>query len=334
MIQSGVLDVVNCWIKYVETKMLKTILSKTSTIEGNDSSGKNILITGASGMIGSALSRTLLTIGYIVYHLKRNKSEGPFYYLQDSDYMHLDPSIPLHGIVNLAGQNISEKRWNRKVKKQIVDSRVKLTHALSEAITKLPTYPKVFLSGSAIGYYGTDETQIFDENSPAGYDFLACLAAKWEAATEKVIQVGIRTVHLRFGLVLNPNGGVLKNLVLPLRLACVGPIGSGRQILSWISLRDTVNILKHLLEEDRFIGPLNFVADQPVSSREFSQALARSIGRFRLPRIPSSLVRLMFGEMADAALLPSANIQSIRMNELELQLADPELDSALNKMYG
>ena len=117
MIQSGVLDVVECWIKYVETKMLKTILSKTSIIEGNDSSGKNILITGASGMIGSALSRTLLTSGYNVYHLKRNKSEGPFYYLQDSDYIHLDPSIPLHGIVNLAGQNISEKRWNGKVKK-------------------------------------------------------------------------------------------------------------------------------------------------------------------------------------------------------------------------
>lgn len=294
---------------------------------------KNILVTGASGMIGSALSAALTQNGYRVYPLIRNKSDGPHYYLQESDYMHLDSSIPLHGIVNLAGQNISKKRWTQKVKNDIVDSRVKLTRSLSEAISQLPAKPEIFLSASAIGYYGTHGSKSFDENDRAGTDFLATLASVWEDATKAASQSEIPTVCLRFGLVLHPNDGILKNLLLPFRLACVGPIGSGEQTMSWISLRDAVTILIELISQNNFTGPLNVVSNQPVSNRDFSKALARSIHRLSLPRIPSPIVRIMFGEMADAALLPSASIKSTRMQELGIELEDLDLSSALNKMF-
>lgn len=284
-------------------------------------------------MIGGAICEALTLTGYRVFPLIRNKSAGPHYYLQESDYMHLDSSTPLHAIVNLAGQNISKQRWNQKVKNDIVESRTKLTRSLSEAMAQLPVQPEVFLSASAIGYYGTDQSKTFDENDHAGTDFLAKLASDWEDATKAARQSGIRTVHLRFGLVLHPNDGILKNLLLPFRLACVGPIGNGEQAMSWISLRDAVNILTKLIDQDSFEGPLNIVSNQPVSNKDFAAALAKSINRFSLPKIPSPIVRLMFGEMADAALLPSASIKSIRMQELGIELEDTELNSALKKMF-
>ncbi|NKB32410.1 MAG: TIGR01777 family protein [Pseudomonadales bacterium] len=294
---------------------------------------KNILITGATGMIGSSIAADLESIGYQVYPLVRNSSEGSHYYLQESDFIYLDPTIPLHGVINLAGQNISDKRWTEKTKQQIVDSRVKLTRTLSEAITQLPAKPEVFLSASAIGYYGTDPDKTFDESSPAGTDFLAKLSVDWEAATKPAQSAGIRTVLLRFSLVLDPDGGVLKNLVLPMRLASVGPIGSGKQTMSWIALSDALRILLRLLENEKFSGPLNVVSTQSVSNREFGEALAKSLGSISLPRIPSAIVRLMFGEMADAALLPSANIKSTRMQELDIQLEHEQILPALESMY-
>ena len=284
-------------------------------------------------MIGKACASALETNGFKIYPLNRNNSKGPHYYLPDSDYLYLDPSIRLHGVINLGGQDISKKRWNPKIKKEIVDSRINLTRSLSEALVQLPTVPEVFLSASAIGYYGADESKTFDENSTSGNDFLAKLALDWETACKAAENKGIRTVKLRFGLVLCPEGGILKNLILPLRLACVGAIGSGEQMMSWISLNDTVRILTQLMIEDSFSGPLNLVSNQPVSSRDFSYALAQSIKRYRLPRIPSYIVRLMFGEIADAALLPSASVKSIRMTKLGIELEDPELSTALKKMF-
>lgn len=298
-----------------------------------DISRKNILISGSSGMIGSACSRALKAKGYSVYSLKRNTSEGPHYYLQDSDYIHLEPSIPLHAVINLAGQNISKKRWNEKTKKQIVDSRVNLTRSLSQALAQLPKLPEVLLSGSAIGYYGSNSNMIFDESSPAGSDFLASLALQWESATKPASQAGIRTVLLRFGLVLDPSGGIIESLLLPLRFGCVGPIGTGKQIMSWISLNDTVRILMCLITEKKISGPLNLVSNQLISNKGFSQALAQSIKKLSLPRVPSSIIRLMFGEMADAALLSSASIKSIRMDQLGIELEESELSLAMNKMF-
>ena len=295
--------------------------------------GKNILITGASGLIGTALGRFLRNAGYRVCKVRRNSADAPFYYLQDNGVMHLDPSIPLHAVINLAGANISDRRWNAGRKREIIESRTVFTHSLCQALARLPRKPQVLLSASAIGFYGADCDGPADEMSPAGNDFLAEVARQWEQATSAAEQAGIRTVHLRLGLVLSPDGGVLKNLILPLRLGVVGRIGSGEQYLSWISIDDVLRIVLRALQDDNIAGPVNLVSNQHVTNAEFSKALARTLHRFRLPPLPAFAVRLMFGEMADAALLAGARINSIRLKEHGIVLRYPDLDDALKALF-
>ena len=281
-------------------------------------------------MLGRAISNALENLGYTVFKLKRNVSEGPFYYLENTGHVFLDPSISLHAVINLAGKNISEKRWSTKTKKLLVDSRVQTTLLICRALAKLPMPPKILLSASAIGYYGTNDEKIFDESSCAGHDFLSILAQSWESATMPAQEAGIRTTFLRFGLVLSPTGGVLKNLILPFRAATVGVIGSGEQTMSWISLNDAVQIMLALLTENGVSGPINLVSGHIVTNREFAHCLKKSINRLKLPRIPSAIVRLMFGEMADAALLTSSSVTSLKIKKLGIELQHPKLQSCLS----
>ena len=290
----------------------------------------NVLLTGASGLIGKAIKSELTKQGNTVYPLIRNRHEGPFVYMQENDEIFLDQSIHLDAIINLAGANISERRWSRKVKEQIVQSRVRTTATLSTAIANLNRKPEVYLSASAIGYYGAHSSSILSESSPAGKDFLAQLAVDWEKATEPAQAAGIRTCLLRFGLVLSPSGGMVKNLLLPFRLACVGPIGSGHQMLSWISLPDTISIMKELIKDKKLSGAINLVSGQPASSQEFARALSKSIKRPALPKIPAGIVRMMFGEVADAALLVGAKVSSERVSELGINLQHTDLNKCLN----
>ena len=290
----------------------------------------NVLLTGASGLIGKAIKSELTKQGNTVYPLIRNRHEGPFVYMQENDEIFLDQSIHVDAVINLAGANISERRWSRKVKEQIVQSRVRTTLTLSTAIANLNRKPEVYLSASAIGYYGAHSSSILSESSPAGKDFLAQLAVDWEKATEPAQAAGIRTCLLRFGLVLSPAGGMVKNLLLPFRLACVGPIGSGRQMLSWISLPDTISIMKELIKDKRLSGAINLVSGQPASSQEFARALSKSIKRPALPKIPAGIVRMMFGEVADAALLAGAKVSSERVSELGIDLQHTDLNQCLN----
>ena len=290
----------------------------------------NVLLTGASGLIGKAIKSELTKQGNTVYPLIRNRHEGPFVYMQENDEIFLDQSIHVDAVINLAGANISERRWSRKVKEQIVQSRVRTTATLSTAIANLNRKPEVYLSASAIGYYGAHSSSILSESSPAGKDFLAQLAVDWEKATEPAQAAGIRTCLLRFGLVLSPAGGMVKNLLLPFRLACVGPIGSGRQMLSWISLPDTISIMKELIKDKRLSGAINLVSGQPASSQEFARALSKSIKRPALPKIPAVIVRMMFGEVADAALLVGSKVSSERVSELGIDLQHTDLNQCLN----
>tara|TARA_B100000579_G_scaffold322711_1_gene272458 strand:- start:509 stop:1393 length:885 start_codon:yes stop_codon:yes gene_type:complete len=290
----------------------------------------NVLLTGASGLIGKAIKSELTKQGNTVYPLIRNRHEGPFVYMQENDEIFLDQSIHVDAVINLAGANISERRWSRKVKEQIVQSRVRTTATLSTAIANLNRKPEVYLSASAIGYYGAHSSSILSESSPAGKDFLAQLAVDWEKATEPAQAAGIRTCLLRFGLVLSPSGGMVKNLLLPFRLACVGPIGSGHQMLSWISLPDTISIMKELIKDKKLSGAINLVSGQPASSQEFARALSKSIKRPALPKIPAGIVRMMFGEVADAALLVGAKVSSERVSELGINLQHTDLNKCLN----
>ena len=289
----------------------------------------NVLLAGASGLIGKAIKAELIRAGNTVYPLIRNKRLGPCFYMQENNEIFLDSSIHLDAVINLAGVNISERRWSHTVKDQIIQSRVQTTSTLSTALASLEKKPDVYLSASAIGYYGTDSNSTLCESSPAGNDFLARLAVGWERATEPAKAEGIRTCLLRFGLVLSPGGGMVKNLLLPFRLGCVGPIGSGLQMLSWVSLDDTISVMKELLENKEFNGAINIVSGQPVSSQQFAKALSGSIKRPALPRIPARAVRVMFGEVADAALLVGAEVKSERMSELGIKLQHTDIQECL-----
>lgn len=293
---------------------------------------KNILISGATGMIGKALARSLSDSGYQVYSLLRNSMDGPFCYDLQAGVVHLDPEIPLYAVINLAGANISDKRWNDARKEEIISSRELLTKALSEGLAKLSIKPAVFLSGSAIGYYGPTPTNYATEASPAGTDFLAEVAKRWENATSDATTSGIRTIHMRFGIVLSVTGGVLKNFLLPMRLAVVGAIGNGQQKISWMSIHDVVRLIELGLADEKLKGPINFVSNSAVTSDEFSLALSSASGRLRLPAIPAPVARLMFGEMADAALLASSDVRSTKHNEMVFELQHPELEAALKHL--
>lgn len=298
----------------------------------SDPDKANILITGASGLIGSALRNELESRGYRVYALDRHDAEAPFHYDQQQRKMRLDPDIPLTAVVNLAGASLAGGRWTDKRKQTILHSRTHTTTDLCAALVKLPQRPRVLLSASAMGYYGDTGANQVDETSPAGDDFLADVARQWEAATEAARASEIRTVHMRFGLVLSAAGGVLPNFILPLRLAAVGTVGSGRQYLSWISLPDALQIILRFLEDSSTEGDFNVVSGNPVTNRDFSRTLAQVLRRPRLPPLPAPVVRLLFGEMGEAALLGSNRVVSVRLPEAGLTIAHPDLRTALQKV--
>jgi uncharacterized protein (TIGR01777 family) len=294
--------------------------------------GRNILITGATGMIGSALSSHLTQSGYQVYALSRSDSAAPFYYDQRNNVVHLSDDIPLHGVINLAGANISDGRWSERRKRLILESRSLTTQALSRAIASARSKPECLLSASAIGFYGDTGDNIVDERSAKGDGFLADVSLQWEEGTSAAEAAGVRVVHMRFGLVLSPTGGVLKNFILPLGLACVGTVGSGKQFMSWVSLDDVLACIHALVKNGEFSGNVNIVSHDPCSNSHFMSVLAETLVRPKLPRLPSSVVRLMFGEMADGALLLSSRVASHRLSELDVDLRHPSLELALTSL--
>jgi uncharacterized protein (TIGR01777 family) len=302
-------------------------------LETIDDPKPNVLITGASGMIASALAPRLEQAGYSVHKLSRTDMSAPFYFDPLAGRMRLNGDIPLNAVINLAGANIADRRWTPVQKEKILQSRRTTTLQLCETLAAMPKPPEVLLTASAIGYYGGQQHDPADESGAAGEDFLAKVSVEWEKATEPAIAAGIRTVVLRFGLVLDDSGGVIKNLVMPGGLMVVGRLGDGQHKMSWISLDDAIKVMLAALTNDQFSGALNVVAPQVVSNREFARALSKAKQRLAIPPIPATMVRLMFGEMADAALLASSNIQSSRMQELGVTLDYPDIDSALQKCF-
>jgi len=318
------------WWKSTVCQRLHTLSSAES--EPSGSAQKNVLISGASGLIGRALTDALVNSGFRVFALSRTNPEAPFYFDQKKGSMHLDSDISLFAVVNLAGANISAKRWSAATKRQILESRRHTTALLAAALAALPNKPQVFLSASAVGYYGDTGATVVDENSPAGSGFLSQVSVDWERATAPAEGAGIRAVYLRFGLVLSPEGGVLKNFILPLGLASVGPVGEGTQFMSWISIVDAVAIIQRLMVNSDVSGPVNLVAPEIVSNAQFMKELSQTLHSLQLPRLPSAIVRLMFGEMADAALLSSSRVKSRMLPALGLQLQYPELAGALKAL--
>jgi uncharacterized protein (TIGR01777 family) len=295
-----------------------------------------VAITGASGLIGSALSRSLREDGHRVHPVVR-RSPRP-----GSGEIGWDPAIGridaeaftgVDAVVHLAGENVGE-RWTPAKKRRIRESRVQGTSLLARALASLPEPPRVLVSGSAIGYYGDRGDEVLREDSGPGGDFLAEVGQEWEAATEPAARAGIRVVLPRLGVVLTPDGGALERMLPPFRLGVGGKLGDGRQWMSWISLPDAVRVLRFAIRAPELSGPVNATAPEPVTNEEFTRALGRALGRPTLMRVPAAALRLVYGEMAEATLLASQRAAPTRLQHAGFRFLHPQLDTALRAVLG
>jgi len=292
----------------------------------------SIAITGSSGLIGSAAVRVFERRGMRVLHVVRRDARTENEISWDPSKGSIDAS-KLEGVdavINLAGANIAQ-RWTDNQKRAIRESRVGGTTTLSRALAALSKKPRVLLSGSAIGIYGAHRPDTVDESSSLGDDFLASVAREWEASTEQASAAGIRVVHLRTGIVLSPNGGMLERLLLPFKLGVGGRLGSGEQWLSWIAIADYVEALVFLLDADAVSGPVNLVAPNPATNAEFTAALGRVLGRPTVLTVPKVAMSLAFGEMADDTILASQRVRPRRLLEAGFVFALPTLEAALRE---
>ena len=294
----------------------------------------NILISGASGTIGQALSSHFSNSGHHVFPLVRGQSTSTFGWQPDQGLIKLDESVKLDVVINLAGPGVADKRWSAARKEELLESRVNGTRLLSEALAQREQKPQLFLSASAIGFYGPRDNQPVDESTESGGGFLAELARQWESATAVAEAAGIRTVHSRFGIVLSASGGALARMLPPFKLGLGGVIGSGIQGMSWISMVDLVRIVDFLIERNEISGAVNVVAPNPVNNREFTRVLGKVLKRPAIIPMPALQARLMFGEMAEEILLTGARVLPARLQSAGFQFAEPDLEQALRAALG
>ncbi len=285
-----------------------------------------ILISGASGFLGTAVCAALEQQGHQLSYLVRRTAANAQEIQWDATRGTIDNSrLPGHeAVVHLAGENIAAKRWNRKQRQRIQQSRVRGTQVLCQALGNLPEPPTCLISASAVGYYGNRGVSELTEDSPAGRGFLAETGVAWEAAAAPARDAGIRVVYPRFGMVVASHGGALAKMLPIFRLGLGGKIGSGQQYLSWISLRDAVAVILWALQND-VSGHLNAVSPHPVTNLEFTKALGGALHRPTICGVPALAIRLLLGGMADGLLLSSARVLPEKLQKLGFQFQDPEL---------
>lgn len=263
-------------------------------------------ITGASGLIGTALTKDLRTDGVRVVHFVRRAASGPDEIAWRPGLDDVDPAVlsGIEAVVNLSGAGIGDKRWSDDYKRTLLKSRVDSTHTIAEAIAKSgPEGPKVLISGSAVGYYGDTGERTVDETAPSGEGYLALISREWEAAAAPAVAAGIRVVHLRTGLVLSRSGGLLGKLKPLFKLGLGGRLGSGRQYQPWISLVDEVRAIRFALATDALSGPINATGPTPVTNREMTRELGRAAHRPALAIVPGPALRIALGQFAGEGVL-------------------------------
>lgn len=294
-----------------------------------------VLVTGGSGLIGSSVVAGLTLGGHEVYTLVRSDRNDPnsFLWNVESGTGDLTGIESLDAVVHLAGESIANKRWSDQRKEKISSSRIMGTRLLIDLLKGAELSPKVFVSGSAIGFYGSREGDLLDESSPAGRGFLAELTTKWENEARRAEQIAGRVVILRTGIVLSSYGGTLAKQLPLFRLGLGGSLGGGRQFVSWIHLEDEVSAILFLLEQESIRGPVNLVSPNPVTNTEFAEAIARTLRKPMVFRAPVTLLELAFGKefahellLASQRVVPAALVDSgfeFRFSDLEDALVDP-----------
>lgn len=291
-----------------------------------------MVVSGASGLVGLALTASLVAGGNRVRRLVRREPD------QAAGDIAWDPAAGRLGpadlegvdaVVHLGGESIASGRWSEEKRKRIRDSRVGSTRLLAETLARMERPPQVLICASAVGYYGDRGHECLSEEAAAGKSFLAQVCAEWEAAAEPARAAGIRVVNLRFGVVLAPNGGALRQMLPLFRLGLGGRLGTGDQYWSWIGIDDAVGAVEHVLAVDSLSGPVNVTAPVPVTNREFTAVLARVLRRPAWLPAPSAALRLALGPMADELLLASTRALPKRLLDSGYVVRHAELESAL-----
>jgi uncharacterized protein len=277
-----------------------------------------ILTTGASGLIGTALQKSFREKGHELLLASRREPKDEHHIKWNADTGFADEDLPrLEGFdafIHLAGEGISAfPRWTEEKKKAIRDSRVFGTRTIIEALARIEKKPRVFISGSAIGFYGDRGDNVMTEASPAGDTFLAEVCKEWEAESRRAEDMGLRTVLPRTGIVLSKDGGALATMLTPFKLGVGGVVGSGKQWMSWVSLDDVVGIFNFFLENENIRGAVNVVAPNPVTNEEFTKTLGSVLYRPTILPLPEFAVNVVFGEMGDALLLDSTRVVPKRL---------------------
>jgi uncharacterized protein len=295
-----------------------------------------VAITGATGLVGSALVPFLTAGGHDVVRLVRRAPKAKDEARWDPEAGAVDAAA-LEGVdaaVHLAGENIAGGRWTEARKALLRSSRLGPTRLLAETLAGLKKKPKVLVSASAIGYYGNrGDAWVTEKDAPAD-DFLGRLSVEWEAAAEPAREAGIRVVHPRIGVVLSPAGGALGKMLLPFKMGLGGVVGPGTQYMSWVALDDLLGVIHHLLDRADLEGPVNAAAPEPVTNAVFTKTLGRVLGRPTVAPVPAFALRLALGEMADAALLSSTRVRPERLQASGYRFRFPQLEGALRHVLG
>jgi uncharacterized protein (TIGR01777 family) len=294
----------------------------------------DVLITGSSGLIGSALRPALQAAGHHPLRLVRGATTEPDAIGWDPKAGSIDAASleGIDAIVNLAGAGIGDHRWTDAYKEEILESRVRTTDLLARTLAGLDRKPSVLLSGSAVGFYGDRGDEELTEQSAPGHDFLAGVCVAWEAATQPADDAGIRVAHLRTGIVLSPDGGALKKQLPLFKLFLGGRFGGGTQWQSWISIRDEVGAIVHLLEHE-VAGPVNLTAPNPVTNGDFAKVLGGVLGRPSIVPVPSFGPKLVLGaELAESLLFSSQRVRSEALAASGYRFVQPDLEGALHDL--
>ena len=308
-----------------------------------DAPRKRILISGSTGLIGTQLGAFLETDGHDVHRLIRPSSrlhadQDPTKVVKWDDRSGdiIEGSLEnFDVIIHLAGAGIGDKRWSKKRKKLIAESREIPTRNLANALANLASPPSLFMCASAVGYYDNRGDEELDENSSSGDGFLAEICRQWEDAAQPAIDAGIRTIHMRTGIVTTAAGGMLQQILLPAKLGAMGPIGGGRQWQSWISLDDQIYAMHYLMNHETASGVFNLTAPNPVTQKQFAKALGKVLRRPAFAPAPGFVMKILFGEMGKSLILDGQKVLPRRLQGLgytfEHEMLEPALRDALGR---
>lgn len=300
-----------------------------------------VLVTGSTGMIGSALVHQLKRNGHDPIRLVRHREsydEPQVVWNIEKGQLNPQDLEGVDAVVHLAGESIASGRWTDETKKKIIESRRKGTRLLTETLAKLENPPKALVCASAVGYYGNRGDEELTEVSSLGKGFLASVCREWETACQPARDKGIRVANTRFGIVLSPEGGALKAMLLPFRLGVAGNLGNGKQYMSWVALDDVVGAILHVLTHPNIQGPVNVVSPNPVTNAEFTRALHHALfppilpQHYWAPPAPAFAIRLLLGEMGDELLLSSDRVKPVVLQETGYAFKFTALEPTLKSM--